>query len=61
MPLKGLTVSFGSIFQTEGDGEHGVVLKKLCGERVPPEIITVLVEAVFSHMRAEHVPTNTEH
>lgn len=39
-----LTVSFGSIFQTEGDGEHGVILKKLCGERVPPEIVTILVE-----------------
>lgn len=39
-----LTVSFGSIFQTEGDGEHGVILKKLGGEGVPPQIVTILVE-----------------
>lgn len=36
------TVSFGTIFQTEGDGEHGVILKKLGGEGIPPEIVTVL-------------------
>lgn len=35
-------VSFGSILQTEGDGEHGVILKELCGEGIPPEIVTVL-------------------
>lgn len=39
---KILTVSFGSIFQTESDGEHGVILKKLCGEGIPPKIVTVL-------------------
>lgn len=44
MPSKVLTVSFGSIFQAEGDGEHGVILKKLCGERVPPQIVTILAE-----------------
>lgn len=37
-----LTVSFGSIFQTESDGEHGVIFKELCGEGIPPEIVTVL-------------------
>lgn len=58
MALKGLTVSFGSIFQTEGDGEHGVILKELCGERVPPEIVAVLGGAV---VRAQHVPTHLEH
>lgn len=58
MALQSLTVSFGSIFQTEGDGEHGIILKKLCGERVPPKIVAVLVEAV---VRAEHAPTNLEH
>lgn len=57
MSLQSLTVSFGSIFQAEGDGEHGVVLEKLCGERVPPKIVAVLVEAV---VRAEHAPTHLE-
>jgi len=42
MALFLLTVSFGSIFQTERDGEHGVILKELCGEGIPPEIVTVL-------------------
>lgn len=56
-----LTVSFGSVFQTEGDGEHGVILKKLCGERVPPEVVTVLEEAAFNHVRAEYAPTDLEH
>lgn len=41
-----LTVSFGSIFQTEGDREHGVILKKFCGEGIPPEIVTVLCTRV---------------
>lgn len=44
MPSKVLTVSFGSIFQAEGDGEHGIILKKLCGERVPPQVVTILAE-----------------
>lgn len=60
MALNSLTVSFGSIFQTEGDGEHGVIFKKLCGERVPPEIVTVLVEAVFHQTRVKHVPISLE-
>lgn len=54
MPSKILTVAFGSIFQTEGDGEHGVILKKLCGERVPPEIVTILAEGG----RDQRVETN---
>lgn len=37
-----LTISFGSIFQTESDGEHGVILEKLCSKGIPPEIVTVL-------------------
>lgn len=51
--LDSLTVSFGSILQTEGDGQHGVVLKKLRGERIPPEIVAVLEEAAFNGMRAD--------
>lgn len=31
-----LTVSFGPIFQTERNSEHGVILEELCGEGVPP-------------------------
>lgn len=58
MALQSLTVSFGSIFQTEGDGEHGVILKELCGECVPPKIVAVLVEAVVG---AEHAPVSLEH
>lgn len=37
-----LTVAFGSIFQTEGDGQHGVVFKELRGESIPPQVITFL-------------------
>ena len=37
-----LTVSFGTVFQTESDGEHGIIFKEFCGEGIPPEIVTVL-------------------
>lgn len=37
-----LTISFGAVFQTESDCEHGVILKKLCSEGIPPEVVTVL-------------------
>lgn len=37
-----LTVAFGSILQTEGDGQHGVVLKELCGEGIPPQVVALL-------------------
>lgn len=37
-----LTVSFWTIFQTERDREHSIIFKKLCGEGIPPEIVTVL-------------------
>lgn len=39
-----LTVSLWSIFQAERERERGVLLKKLCGEGVPPQTVTFLVE-----------------
>lgn len=51
-----LTVSFGSIFQTESDGEHGVILEKLCGERIPPEIVTVLGGNKENHYSQFFIP-----
>jgi len=32
-------ISLGSIFQAEGEGQLGLVLKELCGEGVPPEVV----------------------
>ena len=37
-----LTVSLGSIFETEGEGELRVVLEELCGEGVPPQVVALL-------------------
>lgn len=37
-----ITVSFGSVLQTKGKRQRGVVLEKLGGKRVPPEVITFL-------------------
>lgn len=39
-----LTVAFGSVLQAERNGQHGVIFKELCGERVPPEVVTLLSE-----------------
>lgn len=37
-----LTVALWTILQTEGDGEHGIILKELCSEGIPPQVVTVL-------------------
>lgn len=39
-----LTVTFGSVFQTECYGQHGIIFKKLCSKCIPPQVITLLNE-----------------
>ncbi len=37
-----LTVSLGSVLETEGERERGIVLEELGGEGVPPEVVAVV-------------------
>lgn len=37
-----LTVTFGSVLQTESNGQHGIIFKKLCSKCIPPQVVTLL-------------------
>lgn len=39
-----LTVSLWSVFETEGEGESGVLLKEFCSEGIPPQTVTFLLK-----------------
>lgn len=43
-----LTVSLWSILQAESDGQHGIILKELSRESIPPEIVTLLKSTEMS-------------
>ena len=45
---KPLTVSLWSVLQAESDGQHGIILKELSRESVPPEIVTLLQNTEMS-------------
>lgn len=41
-PQRLLTISLWSILQAESDGQHGIILKELSRESIPPEIVALL-------------------
>lgn len=50
-----LTVTLGSILQTEGNGQHGIIFKELCSKCIPPQVITLLQGA---EEKINQLPTN---